>query len=231
MTAYAPVTRRHYRMAVRNFAAYLYENNIIARNLSQWIIGAPNFGYANPPKFLRSHEIQNLFNALIEPTAANLRAYAMMHLAYMLGLRPIEISRIKLDDIHFTSQQITIPNRKSRNPIRLPVAERVIKAIAAYMIGARPKSVHRALFLNRHAPFAPVTAATVSRDIAGYMQKAGLKCSAYWLRHTYAQNLLETGHCIFEVKQMLGHDSIQTTKRYLHIHPALMRKVIFDESL
>jgi site-specific recombinase XerD len=63
------------------------------------------------------------------------------------------------------------------------------------------------------------------------MHKAGLPASAYWLRHTYAQNLLETNTSIFEIKEMMGHDRIQTTQRYLHIHTRLMREVLFDETL
>jgi site-specific recombinase XerD len=36
---------------------------------------------------------------------------------------------------------------------------------------------------------------------------------------------------IYEVKEMLGHDCIESTKKYLHIHIELMRKVLFDERL
>jgi len=53
--------------------------------------------------------------------------------------------------------------------------------------------------------------------------------TAYWLRHTYAQNLLEAGTPFFEIKEMMGHDSIETTRRYLHVHTKLMRKVLFDD--
>ena len=72
--------------------------------------------------------------------------------------------------------------------------------------------------------------------MAGYpleeaMKQAGLPSSAYWLRHTYAQNLLLTGRSIFEVKEMMGHQNIQSTHRYLHIDIKLMRRVLFDEEL
>ena len=63
------------------------------------------------------------------------------------------------------------------------------------------------------------------------MRKAGLASSAYWLRHTYAQNLLETGASLYEIKEMLGHDTIESTRQYLHIHISLMRKVLLDEPL
>ena len=63
------------------------------------------------------------------------------------------------------------------------------------------------------------------------MKKAGLSASAYWLRHSYAQHLLQTGHSIYDVKEMMGHKSIESTQKYLHIDIELMRKVLFDETL
>jgi site-specific recombinase XerD len=63
------------------------------------------------------------------------------------------------------------------------------------------------------------------------MRELNLPATAYWLRHTYAQNLLEAGASLYEIKEMLGHDTIETTRKYLHIHIELMRKVLFDETL
>ena len=103
--------------------------------------------------------------------------------------------------------------------------------IAAYIIGARPKYNHRAVFLRFLAPYGPICSAVVSRNISKYIRKVNPKASAYWLRHTYAQNLLESGASIFEIKEMLGHDSIESTEKYLCIHTNLMRKVIFNERI
>jgi len=63
------------------------------------------------------------------------------------------------------------------------------------------------------------------------MKKAGLSSSAYWLRHTYAQNLLGMGRTIYEIKEMMGHQNIQSTQRYLYIDTERMRKVLFNEIL
>ncbi|MCP4625918.1 MAG: hypothetical protein GY850_20765, partial [bacterium] len=80
-----------------------------------------------------------------------------------------------------------------------------VKAIAAYVIGARPQSEHRrGVFLTMPPPFRPISANGVGGHITKAMRKAGLSSTAYWLRHTYAQNLLEAGTSIFEIKEMLG---------------------------
>ena len=60
---------------------------------------------------------------------------------------------------------------------------------------------------------------------------AGLKASPYRLRHSYAQHLLSAGASIYEIKEMLGHDDIESTQKYLHVHTKLMREVLFNETL
>ncbi len=229
----APKSCRINRSWLRGFLRYLYQvRGVLAKDLAPLVVGAPQYAKDKPPKFLRRHQLQQLFGSFEPVTPRDLRTHAMLYLAYSLGLRPKEISLIRLDDISFTRGEISLPDRKCQNPIRLPLPEAAIKAIAAYIIGARPKTDKRPLFLGLHAPYNSVSPATVSHDIRARMHAAGLPhASAYWLRHTYAQNLLETNTSIFEIKEMLGHDRIQTTRRYLHIHTRLMREVLFDETL
>lgn len=227
---YAPVTHRMNRSCLRGFLTYLYQEQT-HRDLAPLLIGAPLFAQAIPPKFLRQQEIQRLFASIDLCSQKGLRTNAMLHLAYTLGLRPKEISLITLDDIFFSQGEINLRERKGRNPIKLPLPEETIKAIAACIIGARPKSSKRAIFLNLRAPYRPISPVVVSQDIRACMRKANIAASAYWLRHTYAQNLLEQDVSIFEIKEMLGHDIIQTTQRYIHIDIKLMREVLFDETL
>ena len=193
------------------------------------MVGAPLFAQPKPPKFLRPHEVKQLFDSLKLSSAKDLRNYAMVHLAYYLGLRPAEISLITLDDISFRKSELAVRNRKNTQPVTLPVPENTLKAIVAYIVGGRPDTQERRLFLETTAPFRSVSVYVVKRCVVSAMRKAGIKGSAYWLRHTYAQNLLESGASIFEIKEMLGHDDIKTTRRYLHVHIKLMREVLFDE--
>ncbi len=216
---------------LRGFLKYLYhERNIIKRDLAPLVVGRREYAQAKPPNFLRPQEVQKLFAGLTIGSASDIRTYAMVQLGYTMGLRPKEISRISLDDITFSTLLLAVTERKGKNPVELPMPEHTVKAIAAYVIGARPESEHRRVFLNMLPPFRPMSPNGVGRHITKAMRKAGLSSTAYWLRHTYAQNLLEAGASIFEIKEMLGHDKIESTKLYLHVHIKLMRKVLFDET-
>jgi site-specific recombinase XerD len=225
-------SKKGYRSHLRSFLMYLYqERKILKKNLAPLLVTPPLYGQNKPPKFLRPQEVQKLFSNLKLSTPADIRTYAMVYLAYTLGLRPVEISRITLDDISFKKGELTLPDRKGHNPITLPIAEHTIKAIAAYALNVRVKSAYRHLFLTFHYPYRPISSSSVIYSISKAMKQAGLNSSSYWLRHTYAQNLLHIGRSIYEIKEMLGHDNIQSSHRYITIHAELMRKVLFNEEL
>jgi site-specific recombinase XerD len=228
LVGFAPTTCRLYRGYHKGFLRYLYQHKN-GRNLAPLVVSRRLYAQNKPPKFLRPNEVQKLFAGLSLSSATAIRTHAMVHLAYFLGLRPVEIQRIGLDDICFTKAELTIRRRKNDNPIVLPIPPAVLKAVSAYMIGARPQSKCRTLFLSHQSPHGPLCTGAVAYYMTAAIRKAGLTGTAYWLRHTYAQNLLESGATIFEIMQMLGHDKIESTKIYLHVHIKLMRKVLFDE--
>jgi len=227
---YSPVSQRHHRSCVRGLLQYLYCQKVLRRDLSTLLTGPPFYAQAKPPRFLRPEEVERLFSSLSWERPKDFRCNAMIYLAYTLGLRPKEISLITLDDISFAKNEIVLSNRKNTVPLRLPLPEETLKAIVVYM-NVRPQVDHRTLFVNLTAPYRPISHYTVSYDISACLRKTGISESAYCLRHTYAQNLLEAGASIFQVKEMLGHDRIQTTQRYIHIHTQLMRKGLFDETI
>jgi site-specific recombinase XerD len=47
-------------------------------------------------------------------------------------------------------------------------------------------------------------------------KKTGIHIFAHRFRHTLAQTLLDRGMRIEEVQQVLGHEKIDTTRRYCH---------------
>jgi site-specific recombinase XerD len=204
---------------------------MVKKDLAPLLVGPRLFSEQKPPKFLRPQEVQTLFASLSLSTRSDIRTCAMVYLAYTLGLRPVEISTITLDDISFDKAELTLSNRKGLNPVTLPLPEQTLKAIAAYLAKARPKSPSRHLFVGCPFPYSPLQSSSVSQAISKAMKRAGLPFSAYSLRHTYAQNLLHMGQSIYEIKEMLGHDNIHSTQKYLHIHVDLMRKVLFHETL
>jgi site-specific recombinase XerD len=138
---------------------------------------------------------------------------------------------VTLDDIHFRRREITLRDRGKAKSFTVPLSESTIKAVAAYMVIVRPQTNSRTLFLALRPPYEPVSPASVTNEIRHSMRKAKLPFSAYPLRHTYVQNLLERGASSLLIKQVSGHEGLQSAENYLKIHIKLMRQVLFDEIL
>lgn len=171
--------------AIRGLSLYLFENGRIPQPIE------------NPCYQIH---LQKRFTNLTTPT--HIRTYAMVHLAYFMGLRPGQISRIKLDDICFRKKELNLPKRMENNLKILPVPEKTIKAIAAYVLKARPESKYRNLFLSLKSPYKPISPGTVTLYISKTIKRSGLLCSPYSLRHNYALNLINAGATIYESEQM-----------------------------
>lgn len=229
-TNYSIGTAKSNRSYLRQFLRYLYLNKYLKKDLAPLIVSPPEFGQLKPIKFLRAHEVQKLFDSLDLSTAKDLRTNAAIHLAYYLGLRPKEIRLLTLDDISFRQKEIFIRSRKNCNPAHLPLPDNIIKAITAYIVGGRPETQSRVIFLQLIPPYKPANRSDIPRDIKECMTKNNLASSTYWLRHSFAQNMLEAGMPIYEIKEMMGHKSLDSTKKYLSIHIGLMREVILDET-
>ncbi len=230
--AYARQSQKFNRSCFKVFLRYLYhERHVLKRDFAALLKVPRMYHRTKPPCFLRTDEIKQLFDYMTMTTPAELREYAMVHIAYTMGLRPQEISRLTLDDIQFSKAEMNVRYRKAGFPVTMPIPLKTLKAITVYLVGGRPENNCRELFLQCCRPYRPVSSATVCYAIKMCMRKAGLpeEATPYWLRHTHAQHLLEAGVSVFEIKEMLGHDDIEATRRYLHIHIKLMRRVILGE--
>jgi len=80
-TNYSIGTAKSNRSYLRQFLRYLYLNKYLKKDLAPLIVSPPEFGQLKPIKFLRAHEVQNLFDRLDLSTAKDLRTNAAIHLA------------------------------------------------------------------------------------------------------------------------------------------------------
>jgi len=77
-----------------------------------------------------------------------------------------------------------------------------------------------------------ITKKTIKNNITKVVKKyCNLKkITSHTLRHSFATHMLEAGADIYQIKELLGHSSLQSTNVYLHLaSPSLMNiKSPFD---
>ncbi len=95
------------------------------------------------------------------------------------------------------------------------LSEAMLAAIEAYWRARRPEDW---LFPGR-VPGRPVTCKTGWRIFQAAKAKAGVtkRGGLHSLRHAFATHLLEAGTDIIVIQRLLGHTSIRSTLRYLHL--------------
>ena len=68
---------------------------------------------------------------------------------------------------------------------------------------------------------------TVKGSFTSALERAGIRNFRFHdLRHTAASWLVQGGASLYSVQKILGHSSIRTTQRYVHLSPGYLEKEI-----
>jgi len=162
------------------------------------------------PEPISREEVARLIDA-----AGNLKHRVLMMTSYGTGLRRFELVRLLPQDIHSERMLIRVNQGKGRKDRYTLLSERLLNELRAYWREYRPE---RWLFPNQ--------AGTnhMSKDTAGRIyyrlkERAGITHGhgIHTLRHSFATHLLEAGVDVRTIQVLMGHSSLNTTVKYLHV--------------
>lgn len=151
---------------------------------------------------------------LIEATQ-NVKHRALLMTCYAAGLRVGELVRLRTDDIHSERMLIRVREGKGRKDRDTLLSPRLLSELRAYWRVERP---HGWLFLNgERSGHLPV--GTAQRIYYTAKQRTGITRGRgiHTLRHSFATHLLEAGVDLPTIQRLLGHSSLATTAKYLHV--------------
>lgn len=164
------------------------------------------------PKVMGEKEIGRLFNAL-----ENKKHKAILFTAYSAGLRVSEVVSLEIKDIDSDRMQIFIRNAKGKKDRYVMLSPVLLDILRSYMMHYEPRP--RKYLFEGTEPGEALSTRTAQQVFIDAKKKAGLKkeLTFHCLRHSFATHLLEKGVDIKYIKDLLGHFSINTTTRYLHV--------------
>src|SRR5699024_10991863 len=106
------------------------------------------------------------------------------------------------------------------NERKIPVSMDLIYAIEDYVINVRPfKEAIETIFVN-HAYATKgnfMTRSAVEKIFSKLSKEVDIKCTPHMLRHTHGTELRESGYNQIYISNRLGHSSIESTNKYMHI--------------
>lgn len=162
------------------------------------------------PQILSSEELVRLFTV-----TTNLKHRALLMTAYAAGLRASELGRLQLTDIDSARMSVRVDQGKGHKDRYVPLSPRLLEQLREYWRRQRPSPW---LFPGHPAdrPMSrsgPTHIYHLAKDRAGIHKAGGI----HTLRHCYATGLLEAGVALPVIQRRLGHSSIRSTMRYLHL--------------
>jgi integrase len=215
---YQKTSMRTVLSALRIFLSFLWLTGETRINLTAAVPSSGVRKVAVVPTLTLEEEVQ-LLNSIDRSTSLGKRNYAMVLLAIRTGLRSVDIVNLKLADINWRTNTISIIQQKNCRPLSLPLLPEVGNALTDYILQARPKSDEPHLFLKIFPPFTKLTSCyNISRRIVDKL--AIRQCRSQYkgfhlFRHSVASRMLKSEVNLSVISNVLGHGSPESSKVYL----------------
>lgn len=163
------------------------------------------------------------------------RNYVLFVLGVTTGYRAGDLVRLRVRDVKealrsgyfliLESKKENTKNIRKENikPREVKIVSKIEKVLKNYI---KDKENYEYMFKSRKGLNAHITVSHVSRILSEAASNFGLQnITAHSMRKTYAYTIyLGSKHDIVAVKEMLGHSSIEITKRYLGLDRELYDK-------
>lgn len=213
---------------LKGYFAYLEVEKILASNPMTRVRSAKESRLL--PKVLSPEEVELLLETVEEQIGEAksqglaLRDRAIFELFYATGIRLSELVGLNADDLDFHRRTMRVLG-KGRKERVVFFNQTAATAVSEYLHSTPRSHPGGPLFLNRYG--ARLSQRGVEKMFNTILQKSGLErhASPHTLRHSFATHLLEGGSDLVTIKELLGHESLQTTQVYTNISRQRMQDV------
>lgn len=217
-----PITKRLKQTTLRNFFRFLEDEDIIKNNPTR-NLPLPKVDIKEPA-CLSEIEIKKLLEAVKKDKSKFQKRDAVaIRILVETGFRLSEVSNISINDINSKNQTIKI-NRKGGREQVVPINKNLAVLLQNYIKDKNETSpLIESSFKKR------MTTRRLSIMVQKYLEKAGVArngISVHSLRHSYCVRLLEKGASLKTTQVLLGHRSISTTERYMHLTGNQLRREV-----
>jgi integrase/recombinase XerD len=163
------------------------------------------------PPVMSAQEIKTLIDSI-----KNIKHRTIVMLLYSTGMRLSEIAALKITDIDSKNMRIKVVQGKGAKDRFTILSEQVLQELRAYYIIYKP-----VIYLfNGSGKGRPISHRSIQHLVQTALAHAGLnskKYTVHTIRHSFATHLVDNGTDLHTVKELLGHSSLQTTMRYMHL--------------
>ncbi|MFR9542620.1 MAG: site-specific integrase [Rikenellaceae bacterium] len=182
-------------------------------------------------------EVNKVLDSIDRNLPLGKRNYAIILLGITLGLRAIDIAKLKLTDIDWLHGEIHVMQQKTGKLLILPLTEDVGHAIKDYILNGRPKTESESVFIRARPPLTGLTNGNSIGDMFDdYRKKLGLPREAFdgkcfhSLRRYVGKNMITSGISVNTLAQVLGDEKIDSVKKYIALDSVHLKECALDFS-
>jgi len=168
------------------------------------------------PLILSKEEVARILTAPL-----HLKSRALLMTIYAAGLRRSEVARLRVRDIDSARMTITVHQGKGQKDRVVMLSPVLLDTLRQYWRQVKPKQ----WLFPGETPDQPISGNDIFLVFHNAVRRAGIskKVSPHSLRHSFATHLLESGTDLRTIQILLGHRSLKTTARYLHVSQQQVR--------
>jgi integrase/recombinase XerD len=185
------------------------------RHVAKRPYAIPTVIYPRPenklPPVMLPEEIMKLIDGV-----QNIKHRTILMLLYSTGMRVSEIANCKIADIDSANMRIKVVQGKGAKDRYTIMSQQVLMELRAYYLIYKPKEY----LFNGYRLGKRYSVRTIQHIMQKALIKVGLESKRYTIhsiRHSFATHLLDNGTDLHTIKELLGHNNLQTIMRYMHL--------------
>jgi len=224
--------RRSMQSALRTFLRFCFYQGYIEQSLEYAVPTLRTYKLATVPHGLTDTQAKQVLRCINRNSHGGRRDYAILLLLYTYGVRGGQVRALRLEDINWEQSQILFKALKHGKDSLLPLLPEVGESILDYLQNSRPPYAYPHVFLSSRAPYHPLPHPNSLSAIVGrYIRAAGTEVpsrGAHAFRHCFATRMLQKGHSLKEIADVLGHRHLGTTFIYTKVEFNSLRQVALE---
>ena len=225
----SPESKKTILVRIRSYVRFIqFTDGIELKEISHLPLIPPVWKRASMPKYLNPAELKQFFSAYDLNSLKGIRDYAIARCIKDLGLRCSEVANLSINDFDWLHGTVTIKKTKSHSERILPLPEVTGNSIETYLLRSRPSTKEKILFVRfKKEKGYLMGSSQIRTTIRNAAVRAKLErfSGVHMLRHTTAQEMINSGIDIKTIADILGHKSIETTSIYTKLNFAQLKDV------
>ena len=204
---------------LRQFFRFMHMRGECSPSLALAVPTVADFGRRRVPEVLDDKRRRKFLAAFDRKSDQGRRDYAIAVCLIDLGLRAIEVSRLRVADIDGNGRVLMVPPAKASAGRQLPLPRHVASALREYLRHRPPTKVEHVFVGQTILRGRSLSTAAIAAAMDRAYRRCGfLGCyGTHRLRHSFATRLYAHGATTKEIADVLGHRLVATTDRYTQV--------------